>query len=79
MHQKYPVESIPHTPRYYICGVFVPQKQEWIGQFAATAEDLMEYGNEAGLNGREFDLIYNMITTQGVYEDWWESIKKDTH
>lgn len=71
MQQKYPVETTPHMPRYYICGVFVPQEQDWIGKFAATGEELMEYGYAAGLDGREFSLVYHMIETQAIYEDWW--------
>lgn len=78
MHQRYPEADIPHMPRYYICGVFVPQKQEWIGKFAATAEELMEYGCEADLNGREFELVDRMIYTQEVYEDWWFKIRRSS-
>lgn len=78
MHQKFidPSTLEPHKPLHYICGVFVPDIQDWIGQFEATADQLIVYGAEADLNGREYEIVYNMIETQAIYEEWWYRVKK---
>jgi len=67
---SYKDEFTPHKPAMYVCGIYIYQTNVWCGEFEATTEELINYGNEA-LDGPEFLLVENMVNTTLIYEDWW--------
>lgn len=52
------------------------QLQTWVGEFWATADELVGYGIDADLEGPELQLVSDMIETQQVYENWYRSVTK---
>lgn len=65
--------QIAHQPDYYIAGICI--KDQWIGEFHATTEDLMEYAiTSEGIGEPEMLLIDDMIEAQLVYKQWWERV-----
>jgi hypothetical protein len=63
-----------HIPELYIAGVYIHQTDVWVGEFAATSTELINYGMEAELDDLESILVSDMIYAQQVYEDWWNRI-----
>jgi len=64
-----------HKPDLYVAGVWVEAKQQWLGNFHATAQELMDYSEKEVFNLEEFDLIVRMVITQESYNTWWEDCK----
>lgn len=72
------IEFIPHIPRYYIGGVYIPQHDVWIGEFAATTEDLISFSSHELIGYPELELLECMMDTQQIYENWWRRTVKSS-
>jgi hypothetical protein len=63
-----------HQPDHYIAGICI--EDQWIGEFYATNEELLEYAiTNDSLGDPELQLIDDMIEAQLVYSKWWERIR----
>jgi hypothetical protein len=69
-------QQVKHNPPYYIAGVFDFHNEKWIGDFAATYEELFEYVEWNVNSVAEYELLLCMITSQQIYETWWEKTRK---
>ena len=67
---------VPHKPRFYIAGCYIPEKEIWLGDFYATQQELLDYTENDVKTVQEFELLMNMAIAQFEYEVWWEGIKR---
>ena len=65
----------PHLPKHYIAGVYVPQNDQWTGDFAVTIDNLMSFTSHELVGYRELELLEAMMDTQQIYENWWRKVK----
>lgn len=67
----------PHIPNYYIAGIYIHREDAWVGEFAATNDELVDYGLQADLNELEMILVSDMVEAQEVYQNWWENVRRE--
>ena len=65
------MRDLPHIPSYYVAGVFSHLQEEWIGDFIATSNELLEFGTSPNIDDPQAEIIGMMIDCQQVYEEWW--------
>jgi 8-oxo-dGTP pyrophosphatase MutT (NUDIX family) len=65
-----------HKPNLYVCGVYLYNKDTWVAGFEITDVELIEYAEAAALDPWEYDLIVDMLKTQLIYENWWQSLSQ---
>lgn len=68
----------PHKPENYIAGAFIHTKEEWHGDFEATAGELFHYAEHDVRTVEEYSMVLDMLEAQQVYELWWDKARKNT-
>lgn len=68
MHEK-------HRPEMYVGGMYVQQRQVWIGEFEASANELYTYAEVDVRTVEEYAVVLDMLHAQQTYMMWWDSVK----
>lgn len=64
-----------HKPNLYVSGIYLRDREQWMGNFEATQDELLYYSEHDVQTVEEFDIVMTMAIAQYEYQRWWESVK----
>jgi len=67
----------PHQPKFYVSGVYLKERDTWMGDFYATCDELLNYSENCVNTVEELSIVLTMATAQAEYEEWWEKVRKE--
>ena len=65
----------PHQPDKYVCGIYLKEKETWIGEFEMSEDEMFRFMEVPERTEAECVVLLDMISTQIVYNEWWNKVK----